>query len=67
MVIIQFVDDGPINLADGGKHENDYDRLLPRGDFDHLCTLQYGRVNSNISSSTTQVEDSDDHLTTVNM
>ncbi len=66
MVIVQFVDDGPVNLAEGGQHENGYDRLCPKGEFDHLCTLRYGRVVSNVSSSG-PTEDSDDHLTTVNM
>ena len=66
MVIVQFVDDGPVNLADGGRHDNGYDKLLPRGDFDHLCTFRYGRVNSQVGSSG-QFEDSEDHLAEINM
>ena len=66
MVIVQFVEDGPVNLAEGGQHDNGYDRLLPRGEFDHLCTLRYGRVNSN-ASSCRQAEDGDDHLSSINM
>jgi len=60
MVIVQFIDDGPLNLADGGRHDNGYDRLLPRGDFDHLCTLKYGRVNA-----TPDRNEESEHLSTV--
>ncbi len=54
MVMVQFVDNGSYNFTEE-KDENDYDRLLPRGEFDHLCTCTYGR------------EEKDGHLTTLNM
>ena len=65
MVIVQFVDDGPVNLGDGGRHDNGYDRLLPRGEFDHLCVCKYGRVNSDVI--TRQDDDSEERLPTISL
>ena len=67
MVIVQFVDDGPVNLADGGRHDNGYDRLLPRGEFDHLCVCKYGRVNSDVSTRKQQDEESEERLPTISL
>ena len=79
MVIVQFVDNGAYDISENTKDENDYDHLLPPGEFEHLCTCTYGRVtpsNGAISSSGTgrssdrhrTVSDShDEHFTTVRM
>ncbi len=55
MVMVQFIDNGTYNLSDD-KDENDYDTLLPRAEFDHLCECTYKRV-----------DEEDDHLTTLKM
>ena len=44
MVIVQFVDNGDYDIGDNEKKENGYDKLLPPGEFEHLCTCTYGRV-----------------------
>ena len=55
MVIVQFVDNGDFDIGDGGKKENGYDKLLPRGEFEHLCTCTYGRV----TPSSVMIDDTD--------
>ena len=58
--MVQFIDNGNYNLTED-KDENDYDRLLPRGEFDHLCSCTYRRV---VEKDDTRKEV---HLTTLNM
>ena len=48
MVVVQFVDNGELGLVEGGKDENNYDKLLPPGEFEHLCTCTYGRVSPGV-------------------
>lgn len=78
MVIVQFVDNGAYDISDNGKHENGYDRLLPPGEYEHLCTCTYGRVapssgmskNGGVHRSVARersMSDSDEHFTTVRM
>lgn len=78
MVIVQFVDNGDYDIGDNEKHENGYDKLLPPGEFEHLCTCTYGRVttakeaakNSSRSAAVrrSSLSDSqDEHFTTVRM
>lgn len=78
MVIVQFVDNGAYDISENTKDENDYDHLLPPGEFEHLCTCTYGRVtpsNGAVSTGTssdnqrsTRVSDScDEHFTTIRM
>ena len=63
MVIVQFVDNGKYNITSTETDENDYDRLLPRGEFDHLCTCTYGRYNSSDDGSIAE----EGRLTTIQM
>ena len=62
MVVVQFVDNGDCSAFQEKKDENDYDHLLPHGDFDHLCKFTYGRVNS-----IADLQPEDRHLSTINM
>ena len=76
MVIVQFVDNGDYDISDD-KHENGYDKLLPPGEFEHLCTCTYGRVTPSSGTGTgihksgqrqRHLSDSnDEHFTTLNM
>ena len=63
MVIVQFIDNGKYNFTDQDRDENDYDRLLPLGEFEHLCTCTYSRVNSSDEGSMS----GDSHLGTIQM
>ena len=77
MVIVQFVDNGDYDIGDNEKHENGYDKLLPPGEFEHLCTCTYGRVSNTKGTETNDrrsvarqrsLSDSqDEHFTTVRM
>lgn len=63
MVIVQFVDNGNYNITSTETDEHDYDRLLPRGEFEHLCTCTYGRYNSSDNESNSE----ENHLTNIHM
>jgi len=45
------------------KDDDDYDRLLPAGEHEHLCVCQYRRVNSGDSTGSSTGE----HMSTVQM
>lgn len=74
MVIVQFVDNGAYDISENEKDENDYDKLLPPGEFEHLCTCTYGRVahtatatNDGRPRQRSMSDAQDEHLTTVRM
>lgn len=76
IVIVQFVDNGDYDISENTKDENDYDHLLPSGEFEHLCTCTYGRVtpstgavneSRSANSQRSILESKDEHLTTIRM
>ena len=77
MVIVQFVDNGDYDIGDCEKKENGYDKLLPPGEFEHLCTCTYGRVTpssvmtsdagSRYRKQRSVPSSHDEHFTTVRM
>ena len=76
MVIVQFVDNGAYDISETTKDDDDYDHLLPPGEFEHLCTCTYGRVtpsngainDGRSSAKQRSMSDSrDEHFSTVRM
>ena len=59
--MVQFIDNGKYDFTED-TDENDYDRLLPRGEFEHLCMCTYGRVDGG-----TEAGENGGHLTTLQM
>lgn len=63
MVVVQFIENGSYGVRQPESDDSDYDHLLPRGDFDHLCHCTYGRV----SSSDGDPKEEERHLNTISM
>ncbi len=68
MVLLQIVEaDGHLLIST--KNDSDYDHLLPKGDYSHLCACTYGHFDEHEEESgsgkTTRQFEEDDHRTSM--